>query len=307
ARSGGRVFAIGGKWTHHGGPVGQGVIVGENLPGPLPHPRFHPPPREELRAPPPTPMGCLEVGERGDKGYMTGKAPTAAKPRTREPSKKIIIVGAGAAGNAAAEMLRREGFAGSVTMIGADPSIPYDRPNISKDYLAGTAPEDWIPLRSRDFYAQQEIDLVLGVRAKAIDLKRKQLLLENEATHSYDSLLLATGADPVRLKIPGSDLPHVQTLRTLADSQAINARGKERRGAVVMGASFIGLEVAASLRARNVSVDVVVPDSVPMERVLGRELGEFVRRLHEEHGVTFHLGQAARAIDEAKVTLADGS
>ena len=307
ARSGGKLFAIGGKCTHYGGPLAKGLIVGETVRCPWHHACFSMRTGEALRAPALNPVDCWNVEQRGDKVYVTGKAVAAPTPRTREPSKKIIIVGAGAAGNAAAEMLRREGFAGSLMMIGADPSIPYDRPNISKDYLAGTAPEDWIPLRSRDFYAQQEIDLLLGVRAKAIDLKRKQLLLENDATHSYDSLLLATGADPVRLKIPGSDLPHVHTLRTLADSQAIIARAKEGRPAVVMGASFIGLEVAASLRARKVSVHVVAPESVPMERVLGREMGEFVRRLHEEHGVVFHLGQAARAIDDAKVTLADGS
>ena len=254
ARSGGKLFAIGGKCTHYGGPLAKGLIVGETVRCPWHHACFSMRTGEALRAPALNPVDCWNVEQRGDKVYVTGKAVAAPTPRTREPSKKIIIVGAGAAGNAAAEVLRREGFAGSVTMIGADPSIPYDRPNISKDYLAGTAPEDWIPLRSRDFYAQQEIDLLLGVRAKAIDLKRKQLLLENDATHSYDSLLLATGADPVRLKIPGSDLPHVHTLRTLADSQAIIARAKEGRPAVVMGASFIGLEVAASLRARKVSV-----------------------------------------------------
>lgn len=308
ARSGGQVFAIGGKCTHYGGPLADGLIAGETVRCPWHHACYSLRTGEALRAPALNPVDCWNVEHRGNKVYVTSKALAAPRPRlSRAHPQKIVIVGAGGAGNAAAEMLRREGFAGSLTLIGADPSIPYDRPNLSKDYLAGTAPEDWIPLRSRDFYAQQQIDLVLGTRVKAIDPKHKQVWLENEVTTSYDSLLLATGANPVRLRIPGSELPHVHTLRTLADSQAIIARAKEGRQVVVIGASFIGLEVAASLRARNVPVHVVAPDAVPMERVLGRELGTFVRQLHEEHGVVFHLGQTARAIDEAKVTLADGN
>src|SRR6266852_3261819 len=308
ARRGEEVFAIGAHCTHYGGPLAEGLIVGDTVRCPWHHACFSLRTGEALRAPALNPVDCWNVEQRGDKVCVTGKAGPASRPRvSRVHPEKVIIVGAGAAGNAAAEMLRREGFAGSITLIGADPSVPYDRPNLSKDYLAGTAPEDWISLRSREFYAQQQIDLVLGTRVQAIDPKRKQVVLENGATRPYDSLLLATGANPVRLKIPGSELPHVHTLRTLADSQAIIARAKEGSHAVVIGASFIGLEVAASLRARNVSVHVVAPETVPMERVLGRELGELIRQLHEQHGVMFHLGQTALAIDEAKVTLADGN
>jgi len=219
----------------------------------------------------------------------------------------VVIVGAGAAGNAAAEMLRREGYAGSLLMIGADPSIPYDRPNVSKDYLAGTAPEDWIPLRSTQFYAEQQVELALGTRVASIDPSNKSVLLESGRSHSYDALLLATGADPARLSIPGAELSHVHTLRTLADSRSIIAGIQEGRRAVVIGASFIGLEVAASLRARNVEVAVVAPDSVPMEKTMGPELGTFIRKLHEDHGVVFHLGQTARSIERASVTLANGT
>src|SRR5262249_5757157 len=189
----------------------------------------------------------------------------------------VVIVGAGAAGNAAAEMLRRQGYGGSLVLIGVDPSVPYDRPNLSKDYLAGTAPEEWIPLRSRQYYADLRIDLVLGTRVTLIDPKNKRVVVEGGGEHRYDALLLATGADPVRLSVPGADLPHVYTLRTLADSRAIIGRAKQGQRAVVVGASFIGLEVAASLRARNVQVAVVAPESVPMERTMGAELGGFIR------------------------------
>ncbi len=124
--------------------------------------------------------------------------------------------------------------------------------------------------------------------------------------HAYDALLLATGAEPVRLDVPGANLPHVHYLRTLADSRALVAKALTSKRAVVIGASFIGLEVAASLRARNVAVDVVAPETIPMLKILGEEVGTFIRALHERHGVTFHLGTAATSIDERRVTLQNG-
>jgi NADPH-dependent 2,4-dienoyl-CoA reductase/sulfur reductase-like enzyme len=219
---------------------------------------------------------------------------------------RIVIVGAGAAGHAAAETLRREGYRGQLVMIGADTALPVDRPNLSKDYLAGTAPEEWLPLRPREFFAGHEIDLVLGARALSLDTARKQVLLDGGGTHSYDKLLLATGADPVKLELPGGDLPHVHYLRTLGDSRAIIAAAQTARRAVVIGSSFIGLEAAASLRARNLEVHVVGPEAVPLARIMGPELGAFIRKVHEEHGVLFHLGTRPRAIDAESVTLENG-
>jgi len=191
-------------------------------------------------------------------------------------------------------------------MLTADPSPPVDRPNLSKDYLAGNAPEDWIPLRPPEFFAEKKIDLVLGTRATSLDLANKRVVVEGGKTYSYDALLLATGADPIRLTIPGSDRPHVHTLRTLADSRAIIAQLGKAKRAVVLGASFIGLEVAAALRTRNIEVHVVAPEARPLERVLGPEVGDFVRALHEEHGVVFHLGLTTKSIEERQVTLSNG-
>src|SRR5437762_3070194 len=170
-------------------------------------------------------------------------------------------------------MLRREGYDGPVTLIGADEFLPYDRPNLSKDYLAGNAPEEWIPLRSPEFYREGGIELHLGARAAAIDRGGRHLQLEDGSRYSYDTLLMATGADPVRLPVPGSDLPHVHYLRSLADSRAIIQQAAAAQSAVVIGASFIGLEVAASLRARKLEVHVVAPEAIPMERIMGREPG----------------------------------
>jgi NADPH-dependent 2,4-dienoyl-CoA reductase/sulfur reductase-like enzyme len=202
----------------------------------------------------------------------------------------MVIIGGGAAGYAAAEMLRREGYAGGVTIVSDDAAAPYDRPNLSKDYLAGTAPEEWIPLRPPEFYVENGIDLRLGTTATALDVAGRRVMLSGGEALGFDKLLLATGAEPIRLQVPGADLPHVRTLRSVADSRDLVARARRGSHAVVVGASFIGLEAAAALRHRDVEVHVVAPEARPMEHVLGPELGDFVRQLHERHNVVFHLG-----------------
>jgi NADPH-dependent 2,4-dienoyl-CoA reductase/sulfur reductase-like enzyme len=217
-----------------------------------------------------------------------------------------VIVGGGAAGFAAAEMLRRQAFRGSIVMLSNDAAPPVDRPNLSKDYLAGSAPEDWLPLRPDGFYAEAGIDLRLESNVASIDTKARDVVIAGGGTIPYDRLLLATGAEPVRLPIPGADQPHVHVLRSLADCRAIIESAKGARRAIVIGASFIGLEAAAALRARDIEVHVVAPEQRPMERVLGPDMGDFVRALHEEHGVIFHLGDTVVAIDGKRATLRNG-
>jgi NADPH-dependent 2,4-dienoyl-CoA reductase/sulfur reductase-like enzyme len=191
-------------------------------------------------------------------------------------------------------------------MLSSDTAPPVDRPNLSKDYLAGSAPEDWLPLRPDGFYAEADIDLRLNVEVTSIDTEARNVVLAGGGNISFDRLLLATGAEPVRLPIPGADQPHVHTLRTLADCRAIIDSVRGVRRAIVIGASFIGLEAAAALRARDIEVHVVAPEQRPMERVLGPDMGDFVRALHEEHGVIFHLGDTVVAIDGRSATLKGG-
>jgi nitrite reductase/ring-hydroxylating ferredoxin subunit/thioredoxin reductase len=307
ARRGGEVFAIGATCTHYGAPLEQGLLVDDTVRCPWHHACFSLRNGEALRAPALNPVSCWRVEQRDGRAYVRGKVDNKP-PRTQAAgsSKSFVIVGGGAAGNAAAEMLRREGYEGRLTMLSADESPPCDRPNLSKGYLAGTAPEEWIPLRSAEFYKEQGIDLKLKARVASIDTVGHQVQLADGGLVAYDRLLLATGAEPVRLPLPGAELPHVHYLRTLADSRALVAKARVAKRAVVIGASFIGLEVAASLRARNVEVHVVGLEKRPMEKVLGAEVGDFMRRLHEQNGVTFHFGTTAAKIGARDVTLQDG-
>ena len=183
-------------------------------------------------------------------------------------------------------------------MLSSDAALPYDRPNLSKDYLAGTIPFDYVPLRDESFYEENGIEIQLGKNVVELDLRAHEVLLSSGGRIAYDRLLLATGAEPVRLTIPGAKQPHVHTLRSLGDSDVIIEAAKAAKRAVVVGASFIGLEVAASLRTRKLEVHVVAPDKRPMERILGPDMGDFIRALHEEHGVIFHLETKPEAIDE---------
>ena len=307
ARRGPEIYAIGATCTHYSGPLAEGILVGDTVRCPWHHACFSLKTGEPVRPPALNPVACWEVVQQGGVVRVTGKrGPGPAKKPPGKVPASVVILGAGAAGNTAAEVLRREGYQGPITLVGAEESVPYDRPNLSKDYLAGNAPEDWIPLRSREFYAEQRIDLRLGVPATGIDPKGKRVTLADGTTLRYEALLLATGADPIRLPLPGGDLPHVHYLRSLADSRAVIAGAMSARRAVVLGASFIGLEVAAALRARQIEVCVAAPEGRPLERILGPELGDFVRVLHEEHGVKFRLGQTATTIDPAGVTLKSG-
>ena len=313
ARRGAELFALGATCTHYSGPLGEGLIVGETVRCPWHHACFNLRTGEALRAPALNPVACWEVTQRGDTIVVgrelsthDGATPIAGRVPENADVRKIVIVGAGPAGNAAAGMLRRNGFAGEITMVGADPAAPYDRPNLSKDYLAGSAPEEWLPLRSPEFYEKHKIELLTSTRVTAVDAKAKKATLDNGQSRAFDRLLLATGATPITLKIPGNDRPQVHYLRTLADSRAIIAAAQNAHRAVVIGASSIGLETAASLRTRGLDVRVVAPEPVLLGRVFGAELGGHIKSIHEQHGVVFSLGRTVTGIGTDDVTLDDG-
>jgi NADPH-dependent 2,4-dienoyl-CoA reductase/sulfur reductase-like enzyme/nitrite reductase/ring-hydroxylating ferredoxin subunit len=307
-RRGDALFAIGAHCTHYHGPLADGVIVGDTVRCPWHHACFSLRSGEAIAAPALDPVPCWRVEQVGDVAYVRERiAPVRPRVASGRAPASIVIVGGGAAGLAAADMLRREGYEGSVTVVSADPSAPYDRPNLSKDFLAGNAPDDWIPLRGEDWYGERRIDLMLDTTVDALDVTARRIALRDGRSLSYGALLLATGADPVRLSVPGATDEQIHYLRTFADSRALVAKAASAKRAAVVGASFIGLEVAASLRARGVEVHVVAPDSVPLERVMGADVGRFVKGVHAEHGVVFHLGCTVARVDGEKVTLSDGS
>ena len=292
-RRGKEVLAIGATCTHYSGPLGEGLVVGDTVRCPWHHACFDLRSGEALRAPAIAPVATYEV-EVGEKIRVTGKR--GGQPPRPSRQESIAIVGSGAAGFAAAEMLARRGV--KATMIGSEE--PVDRPNLSKDYLAGNAPEEWLPLP-----LPESVEF-LRRRVTSLDAKTKTLTLDDGSKRRFDSILLATGADPIRLPIAGSDHPHVHYLRTAADSKTLIAAAKTAKQAVIVGAGFIGLEAAAALRTRGLEVAVVAPEDIPLARIMGDEVGRWVQRLHESHGVRFFLGNGVKKIDPASVLLSDG-
>jgi NADPH-dependent 2,4-dienoyl-CoA reductase/sulfur reductase-like enzyme/nitrite reductase/ring-hydroxylating ferredoxin subunit len=317
-------FAVGNKCTHYGAPLDQGVLVSETIRCPWHHACFELHNGAASRAPALNDLPSYDVAiennvvrvtRKRDPGQLKGEPHRARASRASERvlfepfpvtgPKSVVIIGAGAAGNACAEMLRREAYRGPITMIDPDPDAPYDRPNLSKDYLAGNAPEEWLPLHPPEFYEAQHIEILSGIEAVSLDVKAKTIQLSDSSTREYGALLIATGAAPIRLDIPGGE--RILYFRTLRDCRTVIERIGGARSAVIIGASFIGLEVAASLVTRGLKVDVVAPEKIPLERVLGAELGGLVRKVHEEKGVTFHLGQTVKGVDDESVVLDDGT
>lgn len=309
ARTGGELFAVGAHCTHYQGPLGEGLLVGQTVRCPWHHARFCLRTGEALGAPAIDPLQRWAVREE-DGLIRVGPSPASETPRVRSRSKaneRVVIVGGGAAGFAAAEMLRRHGFEGPVTMLSADDQAPYDRPNCSKDYLAGEAPAEWMPLRPEGWYADNAVELKLNAEAASLDPGARTVSLQDGQVLAYDALLLAQGAAPVRPPLPGFDAPNVHLLRDLRDADAIRTAAAGARKVAIVGASFIGLETAAALRKLELEVHVAAPEAVPLARVMGEEIGGWVRSLHEQHGVVFHLGRSAKGFEQGRLALDDGS
>jgi NADPH-dependent 2,4-dienoyl-CoA reductase/sulfur reductase-like enzyme/nitrite reductase/ring-hydroxylating ferredoxin subunit len=310
ARVGDRIFAVGAYCTHYHGRLADGLVVGDTVRCPLHHACFSLQTGNALRAPALDPIACWRVEQRDGEIFVRDKLPPAQPSRSGAsgaPPSSIVILGGGGAGIAAANTLRQEGYGGPITMISADADPPVDRPNLSKDYLAGEAQDDWIPMWPPDLYQERQVELLLNTRVSSIEPAARALVLENGTRREFGALLIATGADPVHLPIPGADSGSVHYLRSFADSRAIVERTSAAKRAVVVGASFIGLEVAASLRTRGIAVDVVAPDHLPLERVMGAELGRFIKSVHESHGVVFHLGETVTSVAGRTVTLSGGA
>lgn len=301
------VHAVQATCPHYGAPLAGGRVHDGLIHCPWHHASFslhdgavcRPPALDPLRTWP------VEEVEGWVRVRRAAPAPRPSPAPPPHPRGAIAVVGAGAAGTAAALALREAGHRGELILIDPDPAAPYDRPNLSKDYLAGTAPEDWLPLRTtadwESLHIERIVDSVVafGAREPVIELQGGRRI-------PFDGLILACGAGPRRLAVPGGQRRNVFTLRSLADSRAIRAGAVPGARAVMVGAGFIGLEAAAALRHRGVEVDVVAPETVPLGSVLGPALGAELRSLHEQHGVRFHLGHRVVSVDGDGVQLDDG-
>jgi NADPH-dependent 2,4-dienoyl-CoA reductase/sulfur reductase-like enzyme/nitrite reductase/ring-hydroxylating ferredoxin subunit len=309
ARVDGALVAISGACSHYGAPLDEGLRVGDTLNCPWHHACFDLRTGAAVKAPALSPLARWEVEER-DGVVRVGKPLSTATAPVREAAAdpgSIVIVGAGAAGFAAAQQLRDLGFRNDLTLISEDPAAPYDRPNVSKDYLAGTADPAWMPLKDDAFYRDNKIALRTSTRVEAVNAQARRIALSGGEAVGYDSLLLTTGAEPNRPATPGFDLDNVFVLRTLRDSDQVIARATSGSSVAVVGSSFIGLEAAASLRTRGLAVHVIGREAIPLAGKLGPAVGNLVRSLHERHGVQFHLGRTVSSFDGARVLLDDGN
>jgi NADPH-dependent 2,4-dienoyl-CoA reductase/sulfur reductase-like enzyme/nitrite reductase/ring-hydroxylating ferredoxin subunit len=296
-RQKGRFFALGGECSHYGGPLAEGALSGSRVVCPWHQAAFNVQTGEMLEPPALDDLARFEVRVDGEQVIIqtpdTGPGPHPPKMcrcDSQADKRTFAILGAGAAGNAAAQTLRQEGFKGRVVMITQEARLPYDRPNLSKGYLAGLAPPDSLPLRSEEFFRGIDVEVMLGRPVEQVNHGSREIVFKDGTQMAYEALLLATGGIPRRLAAPGADLENVFYLRSADDADAIIAAAPAGARAVVVGASFIGMETAASLSRRDLQVTVTAPGAVPFARNLGPEIGAVFQKLHEENGVAFRLG-----------------
>jgi NADPH-dependent 2,4-dienoyl-CoA reductase/sulfur reductase-like enzyme/nitrite reductase/ring-hydroxylating ferredoxin subunit len=299
-RVGDKCHAIGANCTHYGAPLVEGALVGDNIICPWHHACFRASTRDLLEPPALDALPNYPVEIVGDEIIVElpdepadRRMPDMAGFDAAADGRTFVIIGGGAAGYAAAQTLREEGYKGRIVMLTREARLPYDRPNLSKDYLQGHAEPEWMPLRPDEFFAEHGIEVLFDKEVTRVDAANRSVVFANGEAVAYDTLLIATGGTPRTLDVPGSDLANVLVLRSFASADDIVDAVGGAKNAVVIGASFIGMETAASLRSgRGLAVTVIAPGKVPFEKTLGPEIGEMFQRLHEYNGVKFRMGSS---------------
>jgi NADPH-dependent 2,4-dienoyl-CoA reductase/sulfur reductase-like enzyme/nitrite reductase/ring-hydroxylating ferredoxin subunit len=310
-RIGDRLFATESKCPHYGGPLNKGLLSGDTITCPWHHARFDIA-TGKLNAPPAL-DDVQSFSTKVENGEVFIGPPVTSMPDqdAGEDNRTYAVVGAGAAGNAAAETLRREGFSGRILLITAEKHPPYDRPVLSKGFLTGEASSDSLPLREKEFYKKMGIEIMTERRVRQLKPAERTLCFSDGKEVKYDAVLLATGGKPRPLPVPGADLRSVYLLRSMTDAETILGATKEAKKVVIVGSGFIGLEVAASLRHRDLQVDVASREEIPMARIFGERIGRWFQRMHEAQGVRFHPDVTAERIEDrgegVRVSLSDGA
>jgi NADPH-dependent 2,4-dienoyl-CoA reductase/sulfur reductase-like enzyme/nitrite reductase/ring-hydroxylating ferredoxin subunit len=305
-RAGGRICAVSGECTHLGAPLETGLVVGTEIRCPWHHARFSLETGEALGAPAIEPLSCYTIEERD--GTVRVADRTYLKPSrvAAMDGGAIVIIGGGAAGYACADMLARAGQGDRVTILSADADPPYDRTFCSKHYLTGEKSRAECMMPTAGLGLGHPPRVRTGVEVSSIDVAIREVVTVDGERIGYSALVLATGAEPMVPVFNGSDHEGVYQLRTLADADALIEAAKTAKTVAILGAGFIGLEVAASLRARDLDVTVVGAEQVPLASVLGEEAGRFVQSLHEAKAVRFRLDRKVVGYDGTSVTLDDG-
>jgi NADPH-dependent 2,4-dienoyl-CoA reductase/sulfur reductase-like enzyme/nitrite reductase/ring-hydroxylating ferredoxin subunit len=300
ARVDGKHHAVGAHCPHYGAPLAEGALCGERIVCPWHHACFNATTGDLEEPPALDSLPCYELRIEGESVIVSlpdevtdRRTPVMTKEDSSADGRLFVILGGGAAGYTAAQTLREDGFQGRILMITREDRLPYDRPNLSKDYLQGNAEPQWMPLRADDFYAERNIEVMRDKEVVRVDAADKSITFKDGGTLAFDSLLVATGGTPRLLNIPGSDLKNIFVLRSFSDTDAIIKAAQKSSRVVVIGASFIGMEAASSLRERKLSMTVVAPDKVPFEKTLGTEIGKLLQQVHEAHGVQFRLSASA--------------